>query len=425
MGNKFTWSNGSHWAKIDRVLTNSAWSSLNFNTQADFLDYNTQSDHTPIVVSFAAQTQTKGKPFKFLNMWMAHPEFSSTVRDNWDVPIYGTKQYILCMKLKKLKPLLKSLSRQHFTHISERASRAQKAFSENQKLLLNDPNSLLLKDKVKESRITANFLLEAKRQFLQQKLKNKNHLFADRGTNYFHTMIKKKNSSNTITSFLKSDGTNTTSQEEVISEFIKYYENLLCVDTPVQTISAKIINKGPILSDEDHNILSAPIEDDEIKRALFHIGDDKAPGPDGYTAAFFKSTQDTIQRDFLLVVHKFFRNGKILKQVNHAAIALIPKVKHAPQAKDFRPISCSNVLYKTITKIIANRLASVVPNMVDATQCAFLEERVMTDHILLAQELIRRYGRKSCTPRSMITVDIRKAFDTVAWRLIWLLVPVQ
>lgn len=122
-----------------------------------------------------------------------------------------------------------------------------------------------------------------------------------------------------------------------------------------------------------------------------------------------------IKQDFLLAVHEFFKNGSLLKEFNHAAIALIPKTKHAPQAKDFRPISCCNVFYKTITIIIANRLATVIPNIIDQAQNAFIEERIMIDNILLTQQLVRQYGRKTCTPRCMMMVDIKKAFDSISW----------
>lgn len=98
---------------------------------------------------------------------------------------------------------------------------------------------------------------------------------------------------------------------------------------------------------------------------------------------------------FLQAVKEFFKNGKLLKQLNHAAIALIPKTKHAPEAKDFRPISCCNVICKTIIKIIAKRLAGVIPKIIDPAQNAFLEYRLMNDNIQLAQQLIRRYGRKT------------------------------
>lgn len=123
MGSKFTCTNGSHWAKLDRVLTNSTWSSLHLNCQVEFLQYNTLSDHTPIVVSLDAQTPTRDKPFKFLNMLMLHPDFAAITRDSWHLPMLGTKQYIMCMKLKELKPKLKNLNRQHFSHITERTKR--------------------------------------------------------------------------------------------------------------------------------------------------------------------------------------------------------------------------------------------------------------------------------------------------------------
>lgn len=130
-----------------------------------------------------------------------------------------------------------------------------------------------------------------------------------------------------------------------------------------------------------------------------------------------------LRGNFLLVVHEFFRNGRLLKQFNHAAIALIPKSKHALETKDFRPISCCNVFYKTITKIIANKLAAVIPNIIDSAQGAFLEERLMSDNIMLTQHLIKRYDRKTSSPRSMLMVDIRKEFDSISWDFLLNLLP--
>lgn len=88
---------------------------------------------------------------------------------------------------------------------------------------------------------------------------------------------------------LKEDCTSTNSQEEVISKFLSYYSGLHCLDVPVLDISPGIINKGSSISEEDYRFLYAPIEDESIREALFHIEDDKAPGLDGYTAAFFKA----------------------------------------------------------------------------------------------------------------------------------------
>lgn len=164
-------------------------------------------------------------------------------------------------------------------------------------------------------------------------------MFADRGTNYFHAMVKKTNSATSIPSILKEDDTTTTSQEEVISEFLRYYRSLLCMDIPILAISSDIIKQGISISKEDYCCLSAPIEDYAFREALFQTGDDKAYVLDGYTAAFFKVNWDIVKEDFIFAIKEFFKNGRLLKQLNHVAIALIPKAKHAPQAKYFRHIS--------------------------------------------------------------------------------------
>ncbi|GKC60327.1 hypothetical protein Tco_1087925 [Tanacetum coccineum] len=67
----------------------------------------------------------------------------------------------------------------------------------------------------------------------------------------------------------------------------------------------------------------------EIQVAMFSIGDGKASGPNGYTASFLKNAWDVIGIDVSNVVRDFFSNSKLLKELNHTIIALIPKVSVA------------------------------------------------------------------------------------------------
>lgn len=415
IGNLFTWTNGNVWSRIDRVLVNSEWNQQRLHCLVEALPFCSQSDHSILLVSLTPQTQALNRPFKFHNMWMLHPTFHSIMREAWCTPLNGTIQLTLCMKLNNLKLPLKALNRQEFSHIFERARRAKAAYSKIQTQLMLNPSFPILKVQAKEHRATANFLLAAERVFLQQKTKNAHVMLADRNTAYFHSLLKKRNVGYSIAAIRKSDGTLTKSQDEVVNEFVDFYKNLLGVDAQVIPISTDIMKEGPVLSLEDKALLSAPIDDLEIKDTLFHIGDEKARGPDGFSAAFFKQIWDFIKVVFLAAVHKFFRSGSLLKQLNHAAITLIPKAKHDPNAGDFRPIYCCNVIYKTISKIIAKRLVSIIPELVDHAQTAFLEDRIMTDNILLAQQLIRRYGRKTSSPICMLMVDLKKAYDTLSW----------
>ncbi|GJS72425.1 hypothetical protein Tco_0705266 [Tanacetum coccineum] len=64
-----------------------------------------------------------------------------------------------------------------------------------------------------------------------------------------------------------------------------------------------------------------------IKEAMFSMGDEKSPGPDGFSAAFFKQAWHIVGVDVINAIREFFTNGKLLKELNHTIIALIPKEK--------------------------------------------------------------------------------------------------
>lgn len=116
-----------------------------------------------------------------------------------------------------------------------------------------------------------------------------------------------------------------------------------------------------------------------------------------------------------MLSRSFFVSGSLLKQINHTTIALVPKSDHASTVSDYRPIACCNVSCKVISKIITARLAPVLNSIIDPAQSAFVEGRSMIENIHLAQELFRKYHRKRTSPRCIIKVDLRKAYDSVSW----------
>nr|GEX16651.1 putative reverse transcriptase domain, reverse transcriptase zinc-binding domain protein [Tanacetum cinerariifolium] len=85
---------------------------------------------------------------------------------------------------------------------------------------------------------------------------------------------------------------------------------------------------------------------------------------------------------------------------------------------DYRPISCCNVTFKCISKIIANRIKGELGYLVNINQLAFVPGRRISDNILLTQELMRNYHRNRGPPRCAFKVDIQKAYDTVDWNFL-------
>ncbi|GKD86222.1 RNA-directed DNA polymerase, eukaryota, partial [Tanacetum coccineum] len=72
---------------------------------------------------------------------------------------------------------------------------------------------------------------------------------------------------------------------------------------------------------------------------------------------------DIIGSDFYVAVDWFFVSGTLPRGCNSSFIALIPKVTDAKFVTDFRPISLIGSVYKVITKILANRLSTVISDL--------------------------------------------------------------
>ncbi|XP_038996812.1 uncharacterized protein LOC120121549 [Hibiscus syriacus] len=103
---------------------------------------------------------------------------------------------------------------------------------------------------------------------------------------------------------------------------------------------------------------------------------------------------------------------------NTTTIVLIPKIPNPCKVKDFKPISCCSDIYKAITKILVKRMSSLMPGMISLNQSAFIKGMSIVDNILLAQEVVKGYGRKNISPRCTMKIDLQKTFDTLHWNFI-------
>ncbi|KAL9663470.1 hypothetical protein QQ045_018857 [Rhodiola kirilowii] len=175
---------------------------------------------------------------------------------------------------------------------------------------------------------------------------------------------------------------------------------------------------------DDHNhILLAPYTVDEITKALFQIHPEKAPGYDGFYAAFFQQNWEVLQSEFTYECLQFLNQGVFLAANNSTLITLIPKTKGASKVTEFRPISLTGILAKVVSKAITNRLQRFINEIICPEQCAFVKDRLITDNILIAHE-VSHYINKSANQRQVyaaLKLDMSKAYDMIEWDFLELL----
>ncbi|KAG8653739.1 hypothetical protein MANES_05G055002v8 [Manihot esculenta] len=156
----------------------------------------------------------------------------------------------------------------------------------------------------------------------------------------------------------------------------------------------------PRIGAEDNVELLADFTDEEFHSALFQMDPNKAPGLDGLNLAFFQKYWPIIGVDVCNIYRLWLAQGNIPSEISSALIVLILKCVNPVDVKDFRPIALCNVIYKILSKALANRL-----------------KRTNYDNFIVAFETMHglKLQNRGSVGSCALKIDIAKAYDRVEW----------
>lgn len=167
-----------------------------------------------------------------------------------------------------------------------------------------------------------------------------------------------------------------------------------------------------LVSREDNRMLEEPISLKELKAAIFGLGGEKLSGSNNFQAFFYQFFWHLLGGELLVVVEESRTRGFILKEFNCTLVALIPKKDEPMSFEEFHQISLCNTIYKTISKVTANRLKLILEKLISCEQSGFTMGRNIVDGIIVAHEVIHMTMKRK-KRRMMLKLEIRKFYDRV------------
>ena len=214
------------------------------------------------------------------------------------------------------------------------------------------------------------------------------------------------------------DGVILTNQKDILKEQERFYSELYSYHSVEHHTNYLKGIQSPKLSYWQKLDLESSIDRAEMLIAQREMKTDKSPGPDGIPIEFYRTFWTDLEDILYALIVEMSSKGLTPDQ-GRGIISLVEKQgRDLLEIKNWRPISLLNVDAKLYSKILANRLYKVLPDIIHPDQTGFLPNRYLGENVLDAVSLIE-YTKKHGLEGMIISVDIEKAFDSTHWEVMY------
>ena len=143
----------------------------------------------------------------------------------------------------------------------------------------------------------------------------------------------------------------------------------------------------------------------------------ESSGLDGMSHFFFQKYWQIVGIDVTNAGISVLHSSHFLHKMNYTHIVLISKINERKNVSDYRPISLGNVVSIIVSKLLANRLKLILPNVILESQSAFVPNQLIIDNTIVAFEVLHRMRNKRTGKKGQMAIklDISKAYDCVEW----------
>ncbi|XP_075044810.1 vomeronasal type-2 receptor 26-like [Mixophyes fleayi] len=282
--------------------------------------------------------------------------------------------------------------------------------------------------KILKVRSDLNLLLSESTASALKRLRQTFYEKGDKADRILASRLRAQRSQNNFMALKSPSGLPIYRPDQIGREFQKFYSTLYNLDAlnpgnapPADTIAAFLRQANlPTLSNSLVQQLNEDITSEEILAVIKAQKSSKAPGPDGFSAAYYKRFSQTLVPHLRSLFNAVLHGEPFPKSMLEARIVVIHKEGKDPSdCASYRPISLLNVDIKLYAKILATRLNGVLPGLIHYDQVGFIPGRQARDNTRRAIDLVQIINQR-CLPAMMLSLDAEKAFDRISWEFMTL-----
>ena len=211
------------------------------------------------------------------------------------------------------------------------------------------------------------------------------------------------------------NGELSTNSDQTLTNCELYYKNLYNFEENNNELSDCFTTDLPQIPSDIKNYCEGNIHTEEMKISLYSMKNGKSPGSDGLTNDFYKKFWHLMGEIFTYIVNSMMNNeNELCPTMRLGMIRLFKKSSKDPKdLKNYRPITLLNTDYKIIAKVLANRLKTALPNIINEDQSFGIKGRSIQNNQIFLKATFDYISQKNL-PGIFLNIDQEKAFDKVS-----------
>ncbi|XP_030046348.1 zinc finger protein 721-like [Microcaecilia unicolor] len=273
-------------------------------------------------------------------------------------------------------------------------------------------------EELRGQRLQLDSIYSEQLSWIQNRNRVRSYEFTNKAGRLLAIKLRRRKVDRAVTHIKGERGEMLNTAESIRRRFSEFYQRLYAqeINPPAESILEYLADSGlASFTEQQRTMLDAPVTPVEIQKAIQHLPSCKSPGLDGLPNEFYKKFALELAP---LLADLFNLSGKgeaLPASMLEAWIAVLPKPnKDHTDCGSYRPISVLNADVKILAKVLANRLAPLLPAVIHPDQVGFVAYRKASDNTRRVVDLMY-LAKKMKKPLCLLSLDAEKAFDRVHW----------